>query len=369
MSAMRRVGPGVLLLALGVLGCAGEGGGHVRVTKQRTWHPVGRGESWGLSAHERFGFERRDDRSAGGITWSTPGGWVELPSTSMRAANFLVAGDERSECYLTVLDGDGGGLLANVNRWRGQMSLPPIDADELARLPRSPLFASPALRVDFEGTWTGMGGGQEREGHRLVGLLAVDGGRARFLKMTGPAEVLEHELDAFLALAASFREGRSPVDPHADPHAGLGGLPSSVLSWTAPEGWRRAPDRPMREVTFSLGEEDGAECYVTLLGGNGGGAFANVNRWRNQMGRVDLAADEFAGLQRIEMLGGEGVIVEVEGTYRGMGTELVERAVLLGAVCELADQAVFVKLVGREAVVRAAREDFLAFCRSLERGG
>ena len=28
---------------------------------------------------------------------------------------------------MTVLQGDGGGLLSNVNRWRGQLGLEPVE--------------------------------------------------------------------------------------------------------------------------------------------------------------------------------------------------------------------------------------------------
>ena len=125
----------------------------------------------------------------------------------------------------------------------------------------------------------------------------------------------------------------------------------------------------MREVTFLLGEGGQAECYVTLLAGDGGGAFANVNRWRDQMGQGDLSSTEFDQLPRIDMLGTEGIVVQVDGTYRGMGDELVERAALLGAVCELPARAVFVKLIGPAELVRGAREEFLSFCESLEQRG
>ena len=124
----------------------------------------------------------------------------------------------------------------------------------------------------------------------------------------------------------------------------------------------------MREVTYLLGAEGEGECYVTVLAGTGGGALANVNRWRDQMGERALSATELAELLRIPMLGTEGVVVEVDGTYRGMGNELVERASLLGAVCELPGRAVFVKLIAPEELVRGAREDFLSFCRSLRQG-
>lgn len=141
----------------------------------------------------------------GGLVWDTPAGWSELAPTSMRVANFRVAGDERAECYLTLLGGDAGGLAANVNRWRGQMSQPPLSAAELAKLSTKPMLGGEAVLVDFGGAFGGMGGGAKLEDARLVGLLLFRPEGAAFLKMTGPASTIGGQIDAFLALAASLR--------------------------------------------------------------------------------------------------------------------------------------------------------------------
>jgi len=356
------------LLAVAVCcACGPEETATTTITRSRHWRPVGRTAVAGLSSAERFGYADRaaspapaEDR----LTWTTPEGWSELPADGMRRASFRVADDPRAECYLVVLGGTGGGLLANVNRWRGQMGLPDLDPAALEAQPRSELLGRDAVLVDLTGTWQGMSGDEDAEDHRLVGLIAVDEAEASFLKMVGPADVLADEVDAFLALARSFREG-SHVHVHGESEAAR----SSSLSWSAPDAWRRAADRPMREVTYRLGDSGEGECYVTLLGGTGGGAFANANRWRGQMGRDPLSDGDFAGLERIPMLGTEGVLVEVDGTYRGMGDELVEAATLLGAICELPGRAVFVKLIGPSELVHAARGEFVAFCESLEYGG
>ncbi len=139
-----------------------------------------------------------------GLRWSTPAGWSELPTSALRVANFRVGDDERAECYLTLLGGDGGGLAANVNRWRAQMGLGALSADEVAKLPRRTLLGADATLVDLRGSFSGMGGAAIDDA-RLVGLLAIGAQGAAFLKMTGPSSALENELDSFLALAASLQ--------------------------------------------------------------------------------------------------------------------------------------------------------------------
>lgn len=144
------------------------------------------------------------------LDWDTPEGWSEAPPTSMRLANFRVAGDERAECYLTALAGDAGGLAANVNRWCTQMSQRALSAEELEALPRAELFGREAVLLDVEGTWTGMSGAERVGEQRLVGLLLVDAGGSLFLKMVGPSALLAEQRESFLALARSFQR----ANPH-----------------------------------------------------------------------------------------------------------------------------------------------------------
>lgn len=148
--------------------------------------------------------------------------------------------------------------------------------------------------------------------------------------------------------------------------AGGAGGGSGMLTWTEPKGWRRGPDRPMREVTFQIGDDQETECYVVVLGGTGGGVEANINRWRDQMGTSALPESMIDALPRFPFLGHDGVLVEIPGSYTGMGDADVPDALMLGAVCMLPQASVFVKMVGPRDTVEGEREAFLEFCRSME---
>ena len=126
----------------------------------------------------------------------------------------------------------------------------------------------------------------------------------------------------------------------------------------------------MRVVTFTVGApEDGTECYVSLLRGAAGGVEANVNRWCGQMGRPALTADEMAGLERVEVLGLPASLVELTGDFTGMSGEVQPGGMLLGVLCELPGQTLFVKMTGPEGAVRAEGGRFQAFCESLNADG
>jgi hypothetical protein len=95
-----------------------------------------------------------------------------------------------------------------------------------------------------------------------------------------------------------------------------------------------------------------------VLGGDGGGLAANVARWCSQVGREPPPGPaELAALPRLEVLGVAAPLVDLtgDGARRGM----------LALYCPLEGRSVFLKIEGPSDRVRAAREDFVAFCLSL----
>ena len=369
----------LVLVGLAACGSAGDEG---PVRGPRVYEPVGRTLDWNASGALRFGFERATPTptpsaapaaKSGGLSWMLPAGWSELEPSALRLVNLRVAGDEHAECYLTTLGGAGGGLAANVNRWRSQMSQPALSEAEIAALPRREWLGREAVLLTIDGTFGGMSGENAAENWRLEGLLLVDAAKSWFLKMTGPRERLLSEHEHFLQLAASMQagpEGASAAQaPAARPAApGAGSTPASEpqapanYRWKVPAGWKLAPAKAMREVTLLAGAEGEVECYVSSLSGEGGGLKSNLDRWRAQLGQPPLAENELALLARLPMLGSEAVTIEIE---RAAGASEGPEKVL-GAVCILPRQSVFVKLGGPRAAVEAQREAFLGFCRSLE---
>lgn len=305
-----------------------------------------------------------------------PGGWSELEPTALRLVNLRVAGDEHAECYLTTLSGAGGGLAANVNRWRSQMGQPALSEAEIAALPRREWLGREAVLLAVDGTFGGMSGENAAENWRLEGLLLVDATKSWFLKLTGPRERVLAEHERFLQLAASMQNGvvqngaagagAAPAKPAEDakppsPAANEPAAPANYR-WKVPAGWRAGPAKAMREVTLLAGAQGEVECYVSSLAGEGGGLRSNLDRWRAQLGQAPLSESELGALPRIAMLGAQAVTIEIE---RAAGASEGPEKVL-GAVCILPRQSVFVKLGGPRAAVDAERQAFLEFCRSLE---
>lgn len=339
---------------------------------------------------QRFGFAspQAGNMAAGAAqdhgpdyTFALPDGWTELPPSQFRQVNFGVAGSDETQCYLTVLDGDGGGLAANVNRWRGQMQLESLDDGALAALPKGELLGSEATVFDATGTFAGMGGEGNAEGSRMIGLLAFTGAKSLFFKIVGPESVVVAQKASFEALAQSLTDAHAghnhgPAGAESMAQANAPAMAAAVpvgaaattgdgLSWDAPQGWQVTAPRPMRLINYDVGGGGDNQCYISILGGDGGGAMANINRWRQQMGQSTFGADEFAALERIPMLDGSALMVEIEGNFTGMGTDAVDVALMLGVIRELPERTVFVKMIGDRDALSLERDSFLEFCQSI----
>lgn len=161
------------------------------------------------SSAERFRYQSRpaagaETPSTGGssegprLTYTTPEGWKEEPASTMRDINLSFGPNGEGECYVARLPGEGGGLLANVNRWRQQMGAEPLAEEEVAELPEKPLFGQPAKFISVEGDFSaGMGSAQTQPDYKMLGLILASDAGAVFVKMTGPKELVDENEEAF----------------------------------------------------------------------------------------------------------------------------------------------------------------------------
>jgi len=64
---------------------------------------------------------------ADSLAWDLPKGWTEARAGGMRLATLKPPVTGKIDVSVIVLPGTAGGELANVNRWRGQIGLQPVD--------------------------------------------------------------------------------------------------------------------------------------------------------------------------------------------------------------------------------------------------
>ncbi|MEX2114935.1 MAG: hypothetical protein WD845_17210 [Pirellulales bacterium] len=90
--------------------------------------------------------------------WTVPAGWQEQPGGSIRYATLVIpSGDKPLELSVTALPKPPGDdenyALVNINRWRGQLKLPPIEPAQLSAESTSvELDGGSATLVDLLGT-------------------------------------------------------------------------------------------------------------------------------------------------------------------------------------------------------------------------
>ncbi len=328
----------------------------------------------GWSTAQRFG-ARAPETQESPLSWTLPPGWQELQASGMRLANLRPAGHPDAECTLVILGGDGGGLEANVNRWRQeQMGLEPLAPGGAQELPVMNLLGAAATRVELKGTYTNMGS-QPHPDWGLLGAILVSERFTIFVKMTGPAALVADETGAFDAFCGSLDvpipgqagAGAAPPAPRSQPvessregeNSGVAGpeVARSGFDFIVPDGWRERPPGGMRVVNLVAGNS--AECYVVELAGEAGGLKDNVNRWCGQVGAQALGEASVAALPTIQCLGEACPLIELLGEG--------QESALLGVLLIRSEGSTFVKMVGPRDEVLAGRAGFVAFVRSLER--
>jgi hypothetical protein len=136
-------------------------------------------------------------------SWAVPSGWKEGELTQFLVAKYVIQGngDAAAAVNVSQLDGDGGGLLPNINRWRGQLGQPPITDDDAAKLPTIDATGAKAVVADFIGTDTRDGG----KSARLVGVVLPLNGQTWFYKLMGDPDVVSQQKDAFVTFIQSAK--------------------------------------------------------------------------------------------------------------------------------------------------------------------
>jgi hypothetical protein len=123
----------------------------------------------------------------------------------MRTAEYLLPGEGGADASLVVFyfgPDQGGSVEANIERWYGQFAQPDgKSTEERARRWKKSVGGIAATLVDIQGTYTGggMGGGASapQSGYRMLGAILVAPRGPFFLKLVGPAAVVERWAKSF----------------------------------------------------------------------------------------------------------------------------------------------------------------------------
>ena len=256
--------------------------------------------------------------------WTLPEGWRAEPGSGMRFAT-LVMGDAALRMSVIPLSAPQD-VADNVNRWRGQMSLPALEGEALAETVSTVAFnGGEAQMVDLRGT------------------TSLSGGMAPFMNR-----------DPAKPKMPSSAPNASATDATSRPQT-----PSPGLRFDVPDGWESGRTGGMRLAAFNASE---VEITVTTLGRAGSELLPNINRWRRQVGLAPFGADELEDVtEPITVDGLAGTWVQLRPEASGETTQSINAVIVLRR-----EKGWFFKMMGPAEAVAAQTAAFREFIASVQ---
>lgn len=273
--------------------------------------------------------------AGGKPTWTLPAGWQEESvDNGITYARLIL--DNGLQATVTMLPGRGGNevqqwtssVVADVNRWRGQVNLPPQEweamQESLEELPQLAQGGSKAYWVELSGT----GNPSSSSGPPFMNMM---GGAGASSGMPGSTS------SASTPLAAS----------------------SPSLKFETPATWEEIPASGMRLAAFNVSGDQPAEVTVIAAGGD---IASNIGIWINQ-----VEADQSPEYQQKVLEGAE--TLELQGNqvkvYTIHGSNSTLQSILVAEVPWKAEESLFVKLKGPTEIVDSQRENFKQYILSM----
>lgn len=155
--------------------------------------PLGQGQGMSMQGMNVPGVNL--PAATGQLTYTLPKGWTEQRGTGPRYATITSPDDRKAELAITNFPGNVGGNLANINRWRQQVGLEPIDQEQFEKTTtKIEIGQTVAIVADLDGPQA-----------RMLAAIIPDNQKTWFFKMAGSKDVMEKNKAEFLDLIKSVR--------------------------------------------------------------------------------------------------------------------------------------------------------------------
>ncbi|MCB1174580.1 MAG: hypothetical protein KDK39_13500 [Leptospiraceae bacterium] len=140
------------------------------------------------------------ESGSAGLGWNMPAGWSVRDGDAMRLASFSAPGPAgEADVSIVRLAGDGGGLAANINRWRGQIQLAPLAENTILNQMQREQGKLGVFKW-IQLTNPGLGS------NAIYGAVLQSKRGVVFVKMNGSLETLRANQEYFLQLCRSITE-------------------------------------------------------------------------------------------------------------------------------------------------------------------
>ena len=246
--------------------------------------------------------------------WTLPPGWQQLPvENELRYATLALDSEPKLELSVTKFPSRPEipvveQVVMNINRWRGQLMLPHIDAADL-----------------------------DEQSEKLT----IAGGTGYWINIVGRPQ----PKPAGMPMPTPRARTEEPSERTTGP---------SEPTFTKPAEWAQGPPVPLAVVSLQV--LDGNQKGTITVTRAGGDPLLNVNRWRGQLGLQPWTQDEFASTGKVAI-----------GTMQGDLYELTsESRSIIGVIVPDLDRSWFIKMTGDTSLVERERGRFGDFLKSLQ---
>lgn len=288
--------------------------------------------------------------------WKLPDGWTQQAGDGIRLATIRIpSGGKPLELTVTTLSWrkTQDELLRNVNRWRGQMTLPLTSPGELSKDTREMKAGERTITVvDLRGRSGGAG---------MMGPFAGGG------PLSGDASRGGNPLGELPAGHPTVGGNESvPVEgPRTLPVEAAADDPKLEV----PDSWKLLPPSDFRRFGFQIADGPRtAAVTVSDFGANSApwisDLLQNVNRWRGEVQMERITADELdKTIERIEIDGRPATYVALIPDARE--SEPPPTKATLGAMITVGDRIWYFKMHGSRELVAARQDEFKMFLKSV----
>jgi hypothetical protein len=257
-------------------------------------------------------------------------------------------------------------MLANVNRWRGQLQLPPIGAKQLPEVSHEAKAGDrPITIVDMRGQFKAGGMTPPFAG----GPFTATGRTPKSADSGLPAG--HPPIDAEPKLPAGHPPIDSPSSSAADSANATTPPATDVPGFTPPSSWKSVPTRGLRLAEFAV--TDGPQAAsVTLIkfpaneGSMIADPLANINRWRGELGLSQITKESLSTATETIDIDGRPSIYAAMIPDAAKVEESKAKDATLAAIAKVGGQIWFIKMKGDREVVKKHQDEFKAFLKSLK---
>jgi hypothetical protein len=297
-------------------------------------------------------------------TWKLPADWTQQPGNEFRAATIVIPGEKPLELTVSTLPWTGSQeqLLSNINRWRGQLQLPPIEAEQLAATTHAVKAGDATMTVvDLAGRF------------QSGGMTPPFAGGARF---AGGGDVGAASRASQDETPRDLPAGHPPIGPPTGSAGTRATAPDNVAKpedavpgFDLPKSWRVLPAEGMRRAAFSVA--DGSkQAIITVIELSAkaprvADTLDNVNRWRGEVGLARVEKDSLGKVTESMKIGGQDATYMAAIPDASKPEESQIPRATLAAMVPDGERIWFFKMTGARELVAAEQQHFKDFLKSV----